>query len=406
MSNTYNFEQFKTTIFPNINDEPREATVEQASNGSDLINRVNSLCDTLASIEFDTTEIISFTINFNITESDITEANLFNSFASFTNYLVNNVLDKNLVITLIGNSSGQDLLNFLDVNLESVSQITFQSATEQANLLYSSNNSAYFISNLNYPVILKFVNLSFSLQKSFQFRDFSQLELEQCSFIDVAGFSGNIITLLNIKHVNIKDCYISNIENNGSGKAIFSNLIETLSIESLTVRTRTRPLLELRGGNITLDGKFNFIDFDYTLESNLFILRDNNLILERNSNLLIQNFTLINAKIFSIAKTDNIVHSLYFYFTSISDVTVPLIIFPNKPFRLRRMYSSQVNSSASIALYKNDVETIRLTGGSQEASYSQSSEVNYFNAALNNVLKLKVTGTANNLTLQIDCLYQ
>lgn len=45
------FDTFKTRIFPGINDLPVEASQEQASNGSSLIDKINGLCDTLNTLD-------------------------------------------------------------------------------------------------------------------------------------------------------------------------------------------------------------------------------------------------------------------------------------------------------------------------------------------------------------------
>jgi len=41
-------EDLKVEIFPDINDQPRTATANQAGNGADLINRFNALVDQLS----------------------------------------------------------------------------------------------------------------------------------------------------------------------------------------------------------------------------------------------------------------------------------------------------------------------------------------------------------------------
>lgn len=78
---TYDFSEFKTPVFPNINDKPVEPTASKAGNGADLIYRLNGLVDKLES-SLNSLSLTSPTASWKISlpnSSDIKQLNVFYS---------------------------------------------------------------------------------------------------------------------------------------------------------------------------------------------------------------------------------------------------------------------------------------------------------------------------------------
>lgn len=78
---TYDLSEFKTPVFPNINDKPVEPTASKAGNGADLIYRLNGLVDKLEST-LNSLNVVLPNIDWKITtpnSSDIKQINVFHS---------------------------------------------------------------------------------------------------------------------------------------------------------------------------------------------------------------------------------------------------------------------------------------------------------------------------------------
>lgn len=78
---TYDFNQFKVPVFPNINDKPVEPTAAKAGNGADLIYRLNSLIDKLES-SLNSLSLVSPNTEWKITLPNSNDVNLLNVFYS------------------------------------------------------------------------------------------------------------------------------------------------------------------------------------------------------------------------------------------------------------------------------------------------------------------------------------
>lgn len=162
-----NLQQFKTEIFTDINDLPRAATAEQASNGSDTINRVNGLID---AIEPKINSIPEYwgdaEIFLHLTTGDdgnngLSQATALASVEAVTNLIASKTIDKKSTVVIVGTLPFNAQFNLQNIQANRGAKLIFKAGNNPAIFTWNGASNDQPIINIPPELIIDISSIVF-----------------------------------------------------------------------------------------------------------------------------------------------------------------------------------------------------------------------------------------------------
>lgn len=233
----------KTEIFSEINDIPRVATAEKASNGSDLIHKVNGLVDVVQSLVFgdDVWHDRSFYLDTAVNEdsgSGITIESPANTVARIIEIISSKPVMGSISIIISG--TVENAFDFASVRFIGIPKIFLRNNANSNNdcrFVTEDDFNAKLIKNYPYGCQLKIENLQIDCRNTLNFENINLLTLRNCNF--TTSFSHTEV-FASISNVN----FLSAIN---------------IGFTSSTPNSGTTPILNMRNVNF---GKLEYLNFN------------------------------------------------------------------------------------------------------------------------------------------------
>lgn len=397
---------FKTPIFEGINDVPREATDTEASNGSDLIHKVNGLCDSVSFALTQTEKTYDYSINFDLTDEETNNLegdNNYNSFASFLESLQETGLEQDIEVKIIGTSSGTDALNFANINLKLGATVTLIGELDASFIVYGDEFTSNFIRNVTTSINIVFKQINFLHQNLVPYQDLSKVHFINCRITKEGDFDRDLMSFRDIQDVKIIDTSFSALTLSSFGGLFAANDVDKILFKNVNVACNARPFLGFTKSNGYFSDLFTVDDAGVSREGKLIRIVSSAVNLDFSSNLNVDNFDVVNSNIFVQKTANNFRKSYHFFFRELSDETIPLILIGKKSYRVDTIDFAETGVSSKLSLYKRTTPIPVASSSSYFTRYDLDSPDNFFQMNSFAPLNLKVTGTVNNVTIQINC---
>ena len=401
------FDQFKTAIFPGINDEPREATAEEAGNGSDLIFRINGLIDRLnilISPKWGETSIYIDGTNGNDTNDGLTESTQIKTQDRLVRLIESKVINNKL--TIVGSNialSGIDL-----ANVQNTSDAHLMFVRGNGNLDFIPSETSRTIALRNEPENLKisFEYITFLLSDNVAFSDLKELNIHNCSFISQGNYNGNLLFLYDVKQSKISgSVFNGNSTGNGS---------ETLlkAFNNDYIYANNNYFYDTNSDSIYLyqcNAKFGAYNSIYstnrdTTKGLVKITKSN---LEINSGYyapILKDFTISGGSITDLGRDSNNFKTYNFHFSTLNETVVTLIPYTQKQIIVKRLFVLDDATDTVYELLVSGQSIVKTTDENKNKTYDIRDPNNLLTSENSNKLELQIVGTANNISVQIETI--
>lgn len=384
--------QYKTDIFPAINDTPRAPTASLAGNGADLIAKLNGVIDYLIAEQANLSDtwvddtVIYLSTVIGDDANDGLSVSTPKATVSAAIALIGTKFINNSIILQINGEVNETLdfsriwSNKLADDIDTLPQIQIISATAMP---IRHSGQIVKINPLS-PLEIKFTNINFfALDGALYINDArGYLHFNNCDFFAEGAITGAIVSVTNSKHVDFSGAGSFDLNSTGATKGL------TVSGDSV----------------VFLDG-YTFNDLPTALE-----VHDNCQVLNHKQIVSFNNCTY-SAKFYSVAQlrskfpdywllapftsgggSFNNVTVENFTLSAATDTTIGL--FTSKKYSSRKIFyfeSNNLPSGTTLTLLKNGTSTGRVI--SNPASLLVISSIPMVDVNYNDVLSLQITGS-------------
>ena len=401
-----NFEQFKTPIFPGINDRPEEATIESASNGSDLINKVNRICDELDRSFPSEPQLTTYQITFdpnNEIDPNTLEDNQFTSLNSFGEFLKKSELTEDILINIKGQSSDTDTLDLDGITVNSPHKIFIKGIecsifVNQGN---STNPSLFIVNTSNIELIVE--NVSMIARQTIFITNIAKITFISCDFVAVENHSFDILYILRIENLKLSKCTLSSISINKAVKLAYIAESESVVLNACTFICQSDKYLNFFNCNVYFENKNLFPDLDLASSINLIGSERTSVFLDRNSFLDAKHFTKGTLGKTSKELIKNRDAGCFsFYFSNIqANTTIPLIIMPPFDFVVHRALVDSNISPVNFVFKKNNNPLSISSNFGDLKKFNGDNLDNAFEQGTLDRLNIEILEDTANLTVQV-----
>lgn len=203
-------DNYKTEIFSGINDDPIPATVERGSNGSDIVSKLNGICDFFESnvlLRWGNVQFYVDGVNGNDSNKGLAADSAFQTQQKLVEVLATRVIDGVLTV------------NFANITLTPI-DLQFLIVLESSHIIFkgSSDNFSYSILDANTAKLFlnKYVEFKFSLigcsitcGVSFDFYDFKLLEFKDIKINPLEGLIFSLFYIQNCGELLFLRCFFN-----------------------------------------------------------------------------------------------------------------------------------------------------------------------------------------------------
>lgn len=401
-----NFDNYKTEIFDGINSNPRVATSDKASNGSDLIHKVNGICNQLnSSLDsyWNNTELFLDTNDGDDLNDGLTSDTAKKTTESLVQLISSKTINQALTLDIKGSSITTIDLQGIRNEEDAILIIKLYSDSNQ--IVF--DNSVYNNLLLNIPenLIVKFSNCDLKTNSKITIGEAKKITIENSEFRAEDGYTGELLEVFNLKE--------SIITGNRFTGDVFSYDSENLLVLSQQqkaklyynsfYRSAQKPI-KAEDSNLYMCDKTNLYGYDGELDEQVITISGSKIVLEKTDFYTPQNTEIINSKVIDHFSNNQALKSYYWNFENLSDETRLLIpsISKNASISELRVFEEGIDADFDLhidgnRLFKTNnlptVKTFDLKDKNNRLSRTESKSVS-----------LIVTGTASKITVQVDFL--
>ena len=399
------FEDFKTPIFPGINDLPEEASAEAASNGSDLIKKVNGICDELVKT-FPNSQITTYQIIFdpnNEIDPNTLNNNQFTSLSAFSNFITQNELTEDLIVNISGSSSKTDVLDLTNLIADNTYTITFigdNSVSENIINCGIAGESKSIITN-NANVKLIFENITFLMTQQLVVDDAKSISFKKCLISNDENYLGSINIFRRIDELSFIDCFFYSAFANTFSTALNCFRVSNLTCSKITVKHPTKRSIVINFCTVRFLNSITFVNYDFEYDVDLIFLNESNTYIDKDVQLKNINLYKKNSNVKSINAYAYEKGCFIFKFDSIENKSIALIPYPPFNYFVTEMFVKADISISNFKLLKNQSYLSVTSERSPNRKYDSPNTNDLFAFSTTNSLNMEVTGIASDITVEV-----
>ena len=367
-------QQFKTPIFEGINDKPVAATSENASNGADLIHKLNGVCDTLTDIfasasgNFEgKTYFISNGVDIQSSE-DISESNIFNDLNAFSSFLSQNELSEDLLVVVNGSFDNSTVLDLTNVIANNPIKITIRGVNSEVNIVNVDSINSNFVVNENINIKLSIEDFVFNLSQIANFYKIPNITFIDCFFYGTETYNGSVARFIRIDNLELIRCFFSNTASNSTLTIIAIGTTKLAIIEDCTFDCFRQNHFAVEAEKVYFKNEIAFSKYDIEFDTDLITISLANVFLQ-NSPLKIRNFKIGQKSGISRDDLKNRDAGCFtFHLSNVQPSSFPLISTP--PFNFVVVYA-YVTSSASAGSFIFNKGKVPLSVKNNDSTWKQ-----------------------------------
>jgi hypothetical protein len=399
-------EDLKIAIFAGINDTPKAASEIEPGNGSDLINRLNQLIDRINPfISEKWGDVVLFLdASFGDDSNDgLAPETSVKTVSRLLEIIASKTIDKTLTIIYAATPLVAFDLDGIKAEPGGVLNI-FHSHSFSAYPDASDNPSILFV---NVPNALKLSLEGFLVRfsRTSRIEEIKKLSLTNCTFLSAPTFKGRLLNIWNIEEVTISNCSFFGNENGlESYQLISCEGIKNLNFIELQAHSSYDTPFNISRSDVSISGYiYNYLaDNPY---SQYFMSANESIVtIEGYTQIAEKRIKLRNSFIRNKNFLQNNQHTFCYFFPSLTDEVVVLMPQAYRHFTIKNLNVADNNSSAVYDLTISNVQVAKKFDDAKRKSFDLNDTNNNIIPALSSLLQLVVTGTATNVTVQVDLL--
>ncbi len=397
------FDIFKTAIFPGINDQPRPATAELASNPSDLINKINGLIDKLnllISPKWGDSILYLDGINGSDSNSGYSASTAVKTFAVLKAIIAEKVIDGELTI-YVSNTN----FNFLDLNnlkVQTNGSIVFDRYIGFFTFEPEYQDGNEVLKNFPYNLKITIKNAIFNCYDGFTFSSLENLTLSWCEFNSYFGYGGTLLKLSDLKNSKITGGYFRGDSNGYTN----NNLLriensKNIELESTYSYYSTGDSLAIDYSTVTLTG-YNSNSRDYLeTDKKSIALQTSSLFIEGNQDIYPWDVAINNSNVTDNSNNNSNLKIRTWTYPNLSDEIVVLIPSTAKNCQVKSMILSAESGTATCDLLLNNQNLVNTSSSNLSQEYDLNLSTNKLSQDSGDDLKLQITGSLSKIVVQI-----
>ena len=400
------FDNFKTAIFPGINDSPREATADLAGNPSDLISRVNGLIDKLNYLfkpTWGNASIYVDEINGDDGLDGSTSEAALQTLDAAMSLISTKTIDSTL--TLFLSNFTLTSIDLASVRANKGSELIITKGTGYLNFIQSIESDENLVTNKLTDFKVTISDAVFNHFKSQEVKFLADIELKNCTFQASNDYAGNLLKLDSLVDSKLSGNYFYGEQQNyQSGNLLAINSCDNLNLRNNYFYYSTNTPITISYSNVNFE-KYNQISEDYLSQGSKALTITSSLVkIGNDNNITAQNTEVIDSKVINNSIENESIKSLFFNFDLIQDTNRTLILNSATTGSIKALYFSSDENTATVSLSINN-NTITANTDTYGTLLLELSDTN--NRLLKNngdKVSIAVTGTATNLTLQLNII--
>lgn len=400
------FDEFKTPIFQDINDTPRSATETEASNGSDLISKVNSICDQLNRTmpEFFNKAFIFFDSSDTDYDSLWDDQYSVKSILQLEELLRTKIVNNEVTIFLITDFPDDASIDLSFLKVSGSASLIFKSNPNNlSSVKITVNSFQSFIENIPKQLNIKIENINFECERPLRIFNGSDINISNCVFSSLFNDNVSLLQVENFEKSEISDNkFTATGFSEFGGHLAFFGAINSLLLKDNNFDTSEHPAITMLNCNSDIAGIQSYADNVSHRKQNFIKAVNSNITLTKRANILPVHVINENSTVINKTSTGNSNTFITYYFDSLTDAKKVLIINPIHSFSIVSMHVEDDDSSASYDLEVNDLPITANFTTDKFKNYSLVDINNRLEKAEGSKLFLVVVGTANNITVQIE----